>query len=111
MAGKAAIQGVSDEAVVLGFKTDRAMFEHRDWLDENGSREYKAWTSNLRQSGIRPLNQTEVARLEAVIENEARCNASGTSFSDYDVEMEGRWIMGCGTYRASYLNTEATGLA
>ncbi|AZG12211.1 hypothetical protein GA566_30160 [Cupriavidus sp. SW-Y-13] len=58
---------------------------------------------------MRPLNETEIVRLDAVIENEARCNASGTSFSDYDLELEGRWIMGCAPYHAGYLRTAATG--
>lgn len=56
-----------------------------------------------------PLNQTEIIRLEAVIENEAKCLASGTSFSEYDLEQEGRWIMGCGSFHAGYLRTAASG--
>ncbi|WP_291458161.1 MULTISPECIES: hypothetical protein [Cupriavidus] len=109
MAGKSATPGVSDEAVVLGFKTDREMFEHRDWLDENGTPEYKAGAARLRGAGIRTLNEAEMTRLDAVIENEGRCLAAGTSFSGYELEQEGRWIMGCGSFHASYLRTAATG--
>jgi intergrase/recombinase len=51
---------------------------------------------------IRLLTKFEEKRLEAVIENEARCHQNGVRFCEYDIEQEGRYILGLGQYRASY---------
>jgi hypothetical protein len=53
-------------------------------------------------NNTRPLTEFEVKRLESVIENEARCNAKGVRFGEYDTEQEGRYILGLGQYRAGY---------
>lgn len=51
---------------------------------------------------IRPLTDFEAKRLESVIANEARCNQKGVHFCEYDIQQEGRYILGLGQYRASY---------
>jgi hypothetical protein len=50
----------------------------------------------------RALTDFEIARLESVIANEARCNANGMYFCGYDIEQEGRFIMGAGQYWQNY---------
>lgn len=50
----------------------------------------------------RPLTQFEVQRLDSVIANEARCNQNGVRFCEYDIQQEGRYILGLGQYRTSY---------
>lgn len=51
---------------------------------------------------VRPLTEFEVKRLESVIANEDRCRSNGHVFSEFDIEQEGRYILGVGQYRASY---------
>ncbi|MCB4350112.1 hypothetical protein LA345_40680 (plasmid) [Burkholderia vietnamiensis] len=105
---------VSDEAAALGFESDKAMHEHVRWLNKHGTREYHAWFQRHREENpieIRPLNQTEITRLESAIANEAKCSAGSRTFSEYDLEQEGRWIMGCEGYRSSYNQTALTGEA
>jgi len=51
---------------------------------------------------LRPLTPFEIARLESVIANEAQCERGGRPFSDYDLEQEGRYILGVGHYHAGY---------
>lgn len=53
-------------------------------------------------NATRPLTQFEAQRLESVIANEARCNQNGVHFCDYDIQQEGRYILGLGQYRAGY---------
>jgi len=50
----------------------------------------------------RPLTPFEAQRLECVIANEARCNQNGVHFCEYDLQQEGRYILGLGQYRAGY---------
>ncbi|WP_432263284.1 hypothetical protein [Cupriavidus sp. TMH.W2] len=112
-AGKASEQKpeVSDEAAALGFESDHAMWDHARWLDRHGSPEYKSGLRHLLTSSIRRLNETEIIRLESAIKNEEKCLAAGRVFSEYEMEEEGRWVLGCGSFRASYLETLATGMA
>ncbi|MDR5799057.1 hypothetical protein [Caballeronia sp. LZ001] len=103
---------VSNEAAALGFESDKAMHEHVRWLNKHGTREYHAWFQRHREENpieIRPLNQTEIIRLESAIANETKCSAGGRAFSEYDLEQEGRWVMGCGQYMPSYNQTALTG--
>ncbi|WP_425953100.1 hypothetical protein [Ralstonia pseudosolanacearum] len=96
-----------EEAEVLGNTSPAEMFEHQRWLEKYGTPKFKANLSRICQTDLRRLNSTEITRLEEVISNEAKCAANGRTFSEWELEQEGRWIMGCSVFRQSYLETAA----